>query len=138
MTITASIKNSFNIQDIVVSTNDNKKFIDIAAKKEGYGSSINGGELLFLALATCFCNDIYREASKRKMNLHAVEVFVSGEFGVEGEPASAITYNCKIDAPHYPQQEINDLVEYVDKVAEVHNTLRKGIDLSVRNDPELI
>jgi uncharacterized OsmC-like protein len=138
MTITASIKNSFNNQDIVVSTNDNKKLVDIAAKREGYGSSVNGGELLFLALATCFCNDIYREASKRKMNLHAVEVFVSGEFGVEGEPASLITYNCKVDAPNYSQQEINNLIEYVDKVAEVHNNLRKGIDLSVSNDPELI
>ncbi len=31
----------------------------IAAKAGAAGSSVNGGELLFLALATYYCNDLY-------------------------------------------------------------------------------
>lgn len=65
------------------------------------------------------------------MNINAVEVFVSGEFGAEREPASNIKYKITIEAPEHSQQEINDLIFYVNKVAEVHNTLRKGIDLSL-------
>jgi hypothetical protein len=42
---------------------------------DGGGSSANGGELLCLALATCYCNDVYREAKKR---------------GIGENPASAI------------------------------------------------
>jgi len=58
MQISASIKNSDQQHHIAVSTEGNEKVIAIAAKAEGYGSSVNGGELLFLSLATCFCNDI--------------------------------------------------------------------------------
>jgi len=43
-----------------VQTDNDFKPITIEPKATGYGSSINGGELLLLALATCFCNDIYR------------------------------------------------------------------------------
>jgi uncharacterized OsmC-like protein len=53
--------------------------------------------LLFLALATCFCNDIYREAAKR-LKVQSVEVIVSGEFGGEGEPGSNIEYKAKIES----------------------------------------
>jgi uncharacterized OsmC-like protein len=45
--------------------------------------------LLFLALATCYCNDIFREAAKQGLKIDGVEVKVEGEFGAEGEPNSA-------------------------------------------------
>ena len=131
MKITATVNNIYNKHDIIVSTNNNQKSINIAAKTKGFGSSVNGGELLFLALATCFCNDIYREAAKRKINITSVEVNVTGEFVGEGESASNIQYEAKIEAPDHTEKEIKDLIIYVDKVAEVHNTLRKGIELSV-------
>ena len=66
MKISATIKNKSHVNDIIVATEDQEKRIDIPGKAEGFGSSINGGELLFLSLATCFCNDIYREATHRK------------------------------------------------------------------------
>jgi organic hydroperoxide reductase OsmC/OhrA len=44
------------------------------------GSSINGGELLFAALATCFCNDLYREAAQRGINVQDVDVEVTETF----------------------------------------------------------
>lgn len=131
MTIVATIKNSHQQNEIVVSTHGNSRGVVIPGKAEG-GSSVNGGELLFLALATCFCNDIYREAARRKMIVTAVEVTVSGQFGKEGEPASNITYQANVQAPESSPQEIADLIAYVDSVAEIHNTLRKGVSVTLR------
>jgi organic hydroperoxide reductase OsmC/OhrA len=129
MQISASIKNSDQQHHIVVSTEGNEKVLAIPAKAEGYGSSVNGGELLFLSLATCFCNDIYREAAKRKMEISLVEVKVSGEFGKEGEPGSNISYEAKVESVNSSTEEIEALVEYVDGIAEIHNTLRKGVEV---------
>lgn len=129
MQISASIKNSDQQHHIVVSTEGNEKVLAIPAKAEGYGSSVNGGEFLFLSLATCFCNDIYREAAKRKMEISLVEVKVSGEFGKEGEPGSNISYEAKVESVNSSAEEIEALVEYVDGIAEIHNTLRKGVEV---------
>lgn len=125
MRITASIFNQGNQNDIQVATNGNSKPIAIRAKADGKGSSVNGGELLFAALATCFCNDLYREAAKRQIDIRSVEVNVSGEFGPEGEAARNIHYEVKVDAD-LTEQEIDELVTTVDKLAEIHNTLRVG------------
>lgn len=132
MNILAKIRNTKTENDIVVSTENSEKKINIPGKVEGKGSSVNGGELLFLALATCFCNDIYREAVKRKMDIESVEVTVNGEFGREGEPGSNITYETKIEASTHSQEEINNLIQYVDSIAEIHNTLREGVSVSIR------
>ncbi len=134
MNISAAIKNSANKNDIIVATNNIEKQISIPAKKDGSGSSINGGELLFLSLATCFCNDIYREAAKRNMQINSVEVNVSGEFGKEGEPGSNISYTVNIESSNSSHQQINELINYVDTVAEIHNTLRKGVSVQLKND----
>tara|TARA_R110002020_G_scaffold288220_3_gene503700 strand:- start:2660 stop:2887 length:228 start_codon:yes stop_codon:yes gene_type:complete len=53
----------------------------------GLGSAINDGELLFLAISTCFCNDLYREAKKRGIEIDSVQVETTGEFSEEGVPA---------------------------------------------------
>ena len=130
MTIEASIQNTIEKNTVIVSTNDIKKQISIPPKPGG-GSSVNGGELLFLALATCFCNDIYREAGKRKMSIQAVDVFVTGQFGKEGEAGSNISYQVKIEAPDHTDQQIQELISYVDEIAEIHNTLRQGVSVTL-------
>lgn len=132
MTISATIKNAFNKNEVSVSTENNTKSIAINPKAEGFGSSINGGELLFLSLATCFCNDLYREASKRNMSLDHVEVNVSGQFGGEGEPASHISYTANVEAKNHTEKEIAELIQYVDSVAEIHKTLRQGITIELK------
>ena len=132
MTITATLKNAYQTRDISVKTGDMEKSIAIASKPDGYGSSVNGGELLFLALATCFCNDLYREAAKRSMILDAVEVTISGEFGGEGEPARQISYHAQVKAENHTEAEIADLIQFTDKVAEIHNTLRQGIAVTLK------
>lgn len=133
MTIVATIKNSLQENDIVVETDGNKKNVIIPAKSNGQGSSVNGAELLFLSLATCFCNDLYREAPRRNIIIQSVEVSVSGEFGKEGEPASNINYRVIIQSDA-PQNEISALIDHVDKIAEIHNTLRKGVAVSLLAD----
>ena len=132
MKISATIKNGNNSNDITVSTEANQKKIIIPGKTGGFGSSVNGGELLFLALATCFCNDIYREAARRAINIESVEVTVYGEFGAEGEPAAHIAYETKIQSTESSEKQLEELIKYVDNIAEVHNTLRKGIQVSLK------
>ena len=87
MKISASVKNSKDRHSVVVSTNGDHKALDIIAKKEERGSGINGGEFLFLSLATCYCNDIFREATNMGIKVHDLEVSVDGECGGRGDPA---------------------------------------------------
>ncbi|QBZ98323.1 OsmC family protein [Flavobacterium sangjuense] len=132
MKISASVKSAFQLHEVTVETENKVKPISISPKPEGFGSSINGGELLFLSLATCFCNDLYREASKRNMKIDSVQVIVSGEFGSEGEPAKNITYEVDVKANDHSDAEIWDLIKTVDKLAEIHNTLRQGINVELK------
>jgi uncharacterized OsmC-like protein len=107
----------------MVETNGRAQSLTIASKADGFGSSVNGGELLFLALATCYCNDLYREGRKRGIEIARVEVEVSGEFGAEGAPAKNIRYRASVDAKA-PRDAILELTRYADSVAEIQNTLR--------------
>lgn len=132
MIISATIKNTSQENTINVVTNGTQQSISIPVKASGRGSAVNGGELLFLSLATCFCNDIYREAARRQMDIENVEVSVSGEFGKEGEPASNVTYEVSIQADMHSPVEIAELINQVDMVAEVHNTLRQGVSVKLK------
>jgi organic hydroperoxide reductase OsmC/OhrA len=121
--IRARIENSFGEHRTALTTNDNSHSIAIPPRESGFGSSANGGELLFLALATCYCNDIYREAAKRGIEVERVEVDVEGQFGAAGEPATGVTYRAKVVA-HGTEAEIRDLMRQTDTFAEIQNTLR--------------
>ncbi len=125
MKIRAQVNSSRDQHQIRLSTNNQTHSIDIAPKATGFGSSANGGELLFLALATCYCNDIYREALKRGVAVERVDVEVTGEFGAEGEPACNVAYGAKVWA-HAPEQAIRELMAHTDRVAEVQNSLRSA------------
>ena len=80
---------------------------------------------MFAALATCFCNDLYRDAGKRDIEVQSVDVEVTGTFGDRGEPARDITYRVLVHAD-VPQTEIDDLIRATDSVTEIQNTLRAG------------
>jgi len=123
MKISARVQNSQGQHHVTLITNDNAHSLVIPPKPTGFGSSANGGELLFLALATCYCNDIYREATKRGIEVVGVEVEVQGDFGAEGEPAQNVTYRAKVRAKA-SEAEIQTLMKHTDQVAEIQNTLR--------------
>lgn len=130
MKVSASIKSEINLIETNVQTNDSSKQILIAPKSSGLGSSINGAELLLLSIATCFCNDIYREAAKRNISVFSIEVHVTGDFGAEGEPGTNFKYKADVISNASPS-ETQDLINYVDKIAEIHNTLRQGISVTL-------
>jgi len=129
--ISASVKSEFNNLQTTVQTNSVSQELKVPPKATGYGSSINGGEFLMLSLATCFCNDIYREAAKRKILVTSVGVEVNGEFGGEGEPGFNFTYRADVVADA-PDDMIKELIEHTDRVAEIHNTLRKGVNVTLK------
>jgi uncharacterized OsmC-like protein len=123
MKITARVQNGQDKHLVTLDTNGNKHALAIAPRATGLGSSANGGELLFLALATCYCNDIYREAAKFGIRVESVEVEVEGDFGAEGEPAQNVTYRAKVTAAAN-EEAIRDLMQHTDGMAEIQNTLR--------------
>jgi organic hydroperoxide reductase OsmC/OhrA len=130
MKITANVQNSLGQHEVILTTNDKSHSIVIPPKSSGSGSSVNGGELLFLALATCYCNDLYREAAKRNIIVERVEVEVSGEFGEEGTGAKNVSYSAKVHAKG-TNEEVRALIHHTDKVAEIQNTLRGGTDVKL-------
>jgi uncharacterized OsmC-like protein len=125
MKFSARVENSKNNHKVSIQAGDAELFIDIPPKETGYGSSISGGELLFLALATCYCNDIYREAAKKNIHVESVEVDVEGEFPAAGEPARNIVYKAKVVA-NANDDEIREMMKFTDTVAEIQNTIRTG------------
>jgi organic hydroperoxide reductase OsmC/OhrA len=125
MRISARVRNTHGKHTVDLQTDKSAHAIVIPPKSTGFGSSANGGELLFLALATCYCNDIYREAARRGMTVTGVEVSVEGEFGLEGEPARNVVYSAEVKAKA-PVSEIKELMMHTDRLAEIQNTLRGG------------
>jgi uncharacterized OsmC-like protein len=124
--MSARIDNRLNQHEISVSTNGIESRLTIPPKPTGYGSSANGGELLFLALATCYCNDLYREAARQNITVHRVQVEVTGEFQPEpGSMAENVTYHVRVEA-EASEEEIQELIYHTDTVAEIQNTLRGG------------
>lgn len=130
MKISARVQNSEGQHQVTLSTNQNIHSIDIPPKPTGFGSTANGGELLFLALATCYCNDIYREAAKRGIKVERVEVEVDGDFGAEGEPARNVTYRASVTA-QASEEQVRALMKHTDQVAEIQNTLRVGVPVTL-------
>ena len=124
--ITASVDSGFNQHRVTLTTAGRSHSLTVPPRGSGFGSSANGGELLCLALATCCCNDIYREAAKRSIEVVGVEVRAHAEFGEEGQPARRLSYSVAVRAKA-DEVAIRDLITHTDKIAEVHNTLRLGI-----------
>jgi uncharacterized OsmC-like protein len=78
-----------------------------------------------LALATCYCNDIYREAARLGIEVNAVEVEATAQFESVGLAATNIRYKARVASPATSEQ-VERLLRETDAVAEVHNTIRAG------------
>jgi organic hydroperoxide reductase OsmC/OhrA len=130
MNISATVIDEDRRHRTILRTDDKEQYLMIPAKDDGPGSSVNGGELLFLALATCYCNDIYREAKQRGLRVESVEVEVTGEFGGRGEPAKNISYRASIKA-NGTREEVLALMRHTDSVAEIQNTLRRATPVAL-------
>lgn len=125
MEISATVKNAENRHEVTVRTETASQLLAIPAKSTGKGSAVNGGELLMLALATCYCNDLYREAARLNISIDGVEVEASAEFPGVGLAATNISYRARVSSSA-DASTIADLLRQTDAVAEVHNTIRTG------------
>lgn len=125
MKYSARVENSRSQHHVTLQVGETVHSLNIPPRETGFGSSVSGGELLFLALATCYCNDIYREAAKKNIKVERVEVNVEGDFPAAGEPARDIVYKAKVVADA-DEQHIRELMSFTDTVVEIQNTLRLG------------
>ena len=130
MRFTARVRNSKGEHHVDVSIGEKSTSISIAPRPSGLGSSVSGGELLMLALATCYCNDVFREAGKLNIEVMAVEVECSAEFPAEGAPAKDLRYSARISA-RASEGEIQKLGTLADGLAEIQNTVRAAIPVQM-------
>ncbi|WP_269305085.1 OsmC family protein [Aeromicrobium sp. HA] len=130
MRISATVHHEPGRHEVTVRTDDRTTTLDLPAREDGPGSAVNGGELLAAALATCFLNDLHREAVRRGVDIGAVQVVVESEFGDRGEPASDLTYRVHVQSAA-DAGLVADLVRETDLLAEVHGTLRAGRDVEL-------
>ena len=126
MEISATVRNDADGHAVTVQTGATWQSLPIAAKQAGRGSAVNGGEFLMLALATCYCNDLYREAERLGLPIDRVEVEAAADFDGIGLAATRIRYRAKVESSA-PDAAVADLLRRTDAVAEVHNTLRSGV-----------
>jgi organic hydroperoxide reductase OsmC/OhrA len=124
--MTAEVRSSAQEHAVTLGTDDRTRQLAIPPKPSGLGSSANGAELLLLALATCYCNDVYREAGQRGIQVRGVRVEAHGDYdGLPGSPVLNIAYNAVVEA-EAAQADILALMRHTDTVAEIQNTLRLG------------
>jgi putative redox protein len=105
--------------------------VDRPLEGGGGGLGFNGGQLLYLAIAGCVSNDLFREARADGIELTSVRVRVSGDF--QGDPAvsAPVEYAVEVEGDA-PRQRLDELVERVDRIAEIPNSLRRGTDVRLR------
>ena len=75
--------------------------VDRPAGGGGGGLGFNGGQLLYLAVAGCVSNDLFREADAAGLTLRRVRVSVHGDFAGDPPVSTSIGYDVEIegDAP---------------------------------------
>jgi putative redox protein len=105
--------------------------IDRPPQGGGRGLGFNGGQLLYLAIAGCISNDLYREAATRGITLHRVVVTVDGDFRARGEPSTDIEYDVELEGDASPE-DLEALLAEVDAIAEIPNSIRQGTQVRLR------
>jgi putative redox protein len=104
--------------------------VDRPTEGGGGGLGFNGGQLLYLAVAGCISNDLFREARTSGIELSSVRVKVGGDFVGEPAVSDEILYEVEI-AGDAPEDRLQALVDQVDEIAEIPNSLRRGTRVSL-------
>ena len=104
--------------------------VDRPEQAGGMGLGFSGGELLLLAIGGCYCNDIFREATKLGIVIKGVQVDVQADWGGDPVRAQQVTYSTRIEA-EASEAEILALIEQTDRVAEIPNSLRLGTPVTL-------
>jgi organic hydroperoxide reductase OsmC/OhrA len=105
--------------------------IDRPVEGGGRGLGFNGGQLLNIAVAGCVSNDLFREAAKRGIRLDRVRVVADSDY--TGSPATSTPIEYEVElSGDASAEELADLLAYVDRIAEIPNSLRRGTEVRLR------
>jgi putative redox protein len=99
--------------------------VDRSTEGGGGGLGFNGGQLLYLAVAGCISNDLFRDARAAGIELSSVGVKVLGDFAGEPAVSDEILYEVEV-AGDAPEDQLQALVERIDEIAEIPTSLRQG------------
>lgn len=84
-----------------------------------------GGHLLHLAVAGCVLNDLYREAAVLGIGLAGARVTAAGGFDPATWRSTGIGYSVEVSSDA-PADQLDRLLEAVDRVAEIPGAIRAG------------
>jgi uncharacterized OsmC-like protein len=102
--------------------------IDRPTEAGGRGLGFSGGQLLNLAVAGCVSNDLFREAARRGIRLDHVRVVAESDY--TGRPATSTPIEYQVELSGDATEEaLADLVAYVDGIAEIPNSIRRGTEV---------
>jgi uncharacterized OsmC-like protein len=99
--------------------------VDRPSDGGGRGLGFNGGELLYLAIAGCVSNDLFREARSLGIRIDRVRVVVRGDFSGDPAVSTDVVYDVELEGAA-TREELQALIERVDEIAEIPNSLRRG------------
>jgi len=102
--------------------------VDRPAEAGGRGLGFNGGQLLNLAVAGCVSNDLFREAAKRGIRLDRVRVVAQSDYSGGPAVSTPIEYQVELSGDA-SDEALADLVAYVDEIAEIPNSIRRGTEV---------
>jgi uncharacterized OsmC-like protein len=97
----------------------------------GRGLGFNGGQLLYLSIAACVSNDLYREAAPLGIALRRVSIEVRGAFAGRGSASGPIDVLVDVDADA-DEAAIDALIAETDRVAEIPNSIRGTVPVTIR------
>ena len=104
---------------------------DRPATAGGGGLGFNGGQLLYLSIAACWSNDLYREAATMGIYLDGVEITVEGAFEGRGASSGPITVDIAVRSSA-PEAQVRELLAEVERVAEIPKSIIDGTPIAMR------
>jgi uncharacterized OsmC-like protein len=96
----------------------------------GGGLGFNGGQLLYMAIAACWSNDLYREAATMGIELDGVEITVDGDFPARGSGSTPIQVDVVVRSSA-SEERIGELIAEVERVAEIPRAIRDATPIEV-------
>jgi putative redox protein len=110
--------------------------VDRPATAGGGGLGFNGGQLLYLSIAACWSNDLYREAASMGIELDGVEITVDGDFPARGSGSTPITVDVVVRSSAASEDRIRELIAVVEGVAEIPRAIRDATSIEVKASVE--
>ncbi|HXS70422.1 MAG TPA: OsmC family protein [Patescibacteria group bacterium] len=101
----------------------------------GGGLGFNGGQLLYLSIAACWSNDLYREAATMGIELDGVEITVDGDFPARGSGSTPISVEVVVRSSA-PEARVRALIAEVERVAEIPRAIRDATAIRVNASVE--